>query len=144
MSDDEAPIRWIRIAGFTDALSARIASGRLESEGIPVTVLNEHFVTANWLLSSAVGGVQVLVPAEHVEVSRQLLRDQAEGEFDLGDDADVPACPHCGGTQWERQTRGRHVALAVIALTALPLPFLGDHWICARCHQPQPDADGEA
>ena len=77
MSEDELPIRWIRIAGFVDALSARIASGRLESEGIPVTVLNEQFLTANWLMSSAVGGVQVLVPAEPADIARQLLSQHA-------------------------------------------------------------------
>ena len=137
MSED-TPIRWIRIAGFVDALAARIASGRLESEGIPVTVLNEHFVTANWLMSGAVGGVQVLVPAEQAELAAQLLKQQAAGEFDLEAATDAPRCAHCGHDRWERHTRGRHVAMAVITFTGLPLPFLGDHWLCAQCGQPQP------
>lgn len=140
MSENESSIHWVRIASFVDALAARIASGRLESEGIPVTVLNEHFVTANWLMSGAVGGVQVLVPVEHVDIAKQLLRDQELGKFDLEDAAATPPCPNCGHNRWERHTRGRHLALAVMTVTSVPLPFLGDQWVCAQCGAAQPEA----
>ena len=67
----------VTVGSYIDPIQAHIASGRLESEGIPVVVADEHYIWANWMLSNALGGVKVQVPSSYAEKSRQILSDLA-------------------------------------------------------------------
>ncbi|MEK7867429.1 MAG: DUF2007 domain-containing protein [Planctomycetota bacterium] len=71
-----APTTVARMTFPIDAEMARLA---LESEGIPVRVLDAHLVAANWFLAMAVGGIRVQVPAECAARARNLLFPAPDG-----------------------------------------------------------------
>ena len=55
------------VATFIDPTDAHILRARLEAEGIPACVVNEHHVRLNWFQAMALGGARVQVAAENVE-----------------------------------------------------------------------------
>ncbi len=66
-------IEWVVVASFDTMPAAAVARGRLEAEGIPCLLADEHLVQADWLHSIAVGGIRLRVPAEAVHRARRLL-----------------------------------------------------------------------
>ncbi len=78
MSND-APL--VPIASFETALDAHLARGLLESEGLRVTVADEHTVSANIGLAYAVGGIKLLVRAPHAARARAILAARQRGEY---------------------------------------------------------------
>ena len=61
----------------------------LESNGVDATVADAHLVQANEFLTTAVGGVRVLVPDAQLERAQEILRAYEAGEYRLDDDFDV-------------------------------------------------------
>lgn len=61
----------------------------LESSGVPAVVADAHLVQANEFLTTAVGGVRVLVPESHFEQALQIHKAFEAGEYQLDDDYDV-------------------------------------------------------
>ena len=57
----------VTVGSYTDPIQAHIAGGRLESEGIPVVIADEHLIWGNWMLSNALGGVKLQVPFSRAE-----------------------------------------------------------------------------
>jgi len=86
MSTDDAPL--VPIASFASALDAHLARGLLESEGLRVTVADEHMVWANAALAYALGGVKLLVRAPHAARAVAILAARQRGEYriDVQDD----------------------------------------------------------
>lgn len=142
----------ITIARYSFPHEAQIARAKLESEGIPVFVADEHTVSVNWLLSSAVGGVRVQVPREYVAKATYILErdDSAAVEADLdriiedaedsgaeaGPDWQEPPtpCPVCGG-ETEQVMRGRKPAFLSWLLLGFPLGRLRRKRQCKACHR---------
>ena len=81
---------FVTIARFLDLIEARIVAGRLEAAEIPVHLLGIHHANANSLLTVALGGVRLQVPASRVADAKEVLAEDVA----LDDDADV--CPTCG------------------------------------------------
>ena len=123
-------IAWRIVDRYVNAIEAHIVRGRLEAEGIPAVVGNEHLVTQNWLLSSVTGGVVVRVPAEMLEDARAVIAGIDDGEFaEPGE-----TCPRCGGSlSLPSHSLTREVALVSATLLAFPLPFRGPGYCCPVC-----------
>ena len=68
---------------------AYVIQGCLVASGIPAVVADANHVQADLLIAPALGGVRILVPAEHVADALRVLDDFERGAFALGDDADV-------------------------------------------------------
>ena len=73
MADDAQPESWITIKHFYHPTEAHIAAGRLGSEGIPVFLHGINHATANWLITTALGGIRLQVPENAVEDAKQIL-----------------------------------------------------------------------
>lgn len=86
MSDNAA----VPCASYWNMLDAHIAKGRLQAEGIPAFLDNEHFVTADWFVNIFVGGVRVLVPPSFAVQAAAVLEQIEQGEFSVEDDAEPP------------------------------------------------------
>lgn len=127
-------MRWTRIAQFDQPLEAHLARGRLEAAQIPVRVADEHLVANDWLLSGALGGIKLSVPAEHAETARALL-DEIDATAKLADE--TPTCPHCGSTRIEARRESwafNVVAVAAVLLTAgLALFLKRPRFTCRAC-----------
>lgn len=79
MSTDDAPL--VAIASFATAFEAHLAKGLLESEGLHVSVIDEHMVSANAALVYAMGGVKLLVRAPHAQRALDILAARQRGEY---------------------------------------------------------------
>src|SRR5687768_16516652 len=89
----------VPIAAFDSPLTANIARGRLEAEGISAFLANEHTVETQWLWTNAIGGVKLLVPANEADRARAVL---ADAETAPGASADV--MPEVEGEIGDRPT----------------------------------------
>jgi hypothetical protein len=124
----------ITVASYPDAIKAHLARGRLEAEGIPAMVADEHYVSANWMMSNAIGGVKVQVSARMVERAAQVLRELEAGEFELAEDGREDArCPRCGSSAVEANTGSWRIALLGLHLFQIPLPFSRVSHRCRHC-----------
>jgi hypothetical protein len=123
---------WRVVDRYVNAIEAHIVRGRLEAEGIPAQVGNEHLVSQNWLWSQAVGGVVIRVPESRLTEARQVIAALDNGEFaqPSGDDSDV--CDHCGSSL-VRVGRTRELSLIATFFLGLPLPFRRQSYRCPRC-----------
>lgn len=65
--------QFVTVANYIEPSEAHVVRALLESAGLPATVADEHHVTANYPISTALGGVRVQVPKEHFEVAVFLL-----------------------------------------------------------------------
>lgn len=90
----------ITVARYFEPSEAHVVRALLESAGLAATVADDHHVTANYPLSTALGGVRVQVPHESFEAARELVAAYASGELQreleeqLGEEPE--ACPECG------------------------------------------------
>lgn len=126
---------WVVVDGFVDVIHADIVRGRIEAEGIPAILGNRHLVSADWLYSQAMGGVQIMVPLEHVVEARDIIADIDAGEYsESGDDLKYKdICTSCGGTLLHKSSTSWKLAFFGIHLLSLPFPFRKDVFYCPQC-----------
>jgi hypothetical protein len=124
----------VTVAQYGDSLQAYITAGRLETEGILVYIADKHYVSLNWYLSQALGGVKLQVPDYQVEQARKILAQMAEGEFAIKQTNDHQSsirCPRCGSYSFKQQsTRGW--TLSLLYIFSLPL-FFRPRYCCNHC-----------
>lgn len=112
----------VTVARYFDPSEAHVVRALLESAGLMATVADDHHVTANYPLSTALGGVRVQVPADEVEAASELIAAYASGELERELEAETGAlqesCPACGG---HRLTGRVPVADKVFAVTVFLL-----------------------
>jgi len=77
------------LARFFVPTDAYVLKACLESNGVPAVVADAHLVQAYEFLTTAVGGVRVLVPESHFEQALQIHKAFEAGEYQLDDDYDV-------------------------------------------------------
>jgi len=88
------------VARFREPYEAHLARGKLEAEGIPAVVVDEHLVQINWMYSQAIGGVKLQVPEEVFERAREILGKDYEKELGEIEEAQFEpspeeVCPNC-------------------------------------------------
>ena len=128
MQDESQNPNWTTVDRFFHPTDAHIAAGKLESEGIPVFLLGINHASANWLISNALGGIRLQVPANHIEYARQLLAQIAE-PIDRGE----PECPECGGSDTTAMSNSRKIAFLAVHLFSIPLPWQSNRRHCQSC-----------
>ncbi|RJQ49565.1 MAG: hypothetical protein C4528_00130 [Gammaproteobacteria bacterium] len=80
-------MKLVTVATYDLMPYAHIAKGRLEAEGIPAVLADEHLVQADWLYSPAVGGIKLQVEAEFAGRARAVLdADYSSSLPDSGDE----------------------------------------------------------
>lgn len=77
------------VARFFAPTDAYMLQSCLEANGVPAVVADAHLVQANLFLTTAVGGVRVLVPESHFERGMAVRKAFEAGEYELDDDFDV-------------------------------------------------------
>jgi hypothetical protein len=127
-------MKWIAVASFSQPVEAHLARTKLESEGIPCVVGDENLVRVDWLLSNAVGGVKLMVPAGELERAREALRprprlvvvsnDPPEGEM---------ICPRCHSDDVYYSRFNRRIAGFFILLLGFLIPWRDRRWACTQC-----------
>jgi hypothetical protein len=125
------------VAGFQESFGAYLARGKLESEGIPAVVIDEHTVQNDWLYSQAIGGVKVQVPEEDFERAVEILAEDHTAEIEAIEDAQEESdpeevCPKCGS----RSTTARGYSLWSLIPSFIftsPVFFRKKGRVCKTC-----------
>jgi hypothetical protein len=129
-----SPRRLVAVTSCASPVEAHLARSRLEAEGIPAFVADEHIVSVSWLYSAAVGGVKVLVRATDLEFARELLtaRPLRRSALYVTDDLHAPRCPRCGSLAVEKHF-ARRLTFASAVFLGFPLPLFGRRARCRTC-----------
>lgn len=122
------PLRLLR--SFDNFFPANILLTRLQSDGVACYLMDEHTVTIDPLLSNAIGGIKLMVPEEHWEAARNLLR-----QYDTRTAPVSPGCSACGGALAPVSESGSE-GLLEAAATLLTLPVQTAEtavFVCTQC-----------
>lgn len=123
----------ITVATFSFPYEAHIARAKLESEGIPAFVVDEHTINAQWLYSQAMGGVRVQVPNEHAYRASEILETDYSGVLEEQEGIDPLVCPNCGSTKVEQILQGKKMAFIAFLFLGFPLWRYKYLVRCASC-----------
>lgn len=130
---------FVTVASCLGVPEAHILLGRLRNEGIPAFLRNENLVSVQWLYSTAVGGVEVVVPLHYAQEAASILSTESSApqvEFtEVAAPEIAPACPHCGTTCTPFRYKGFFAALSLYL--GIPLPGARTHWRCPACGKRQ-------
>ncbi|MBK1897819.1 putative signal transducing protein [Chryseobacterium paridis] len=92
-----------RFKFYENALEANRDKQILAERGIQSFIANEQLIQSDWLLSQAVGGIQLQVFEEDIEKAKQALEDYKENEkysLEVEHTIEDPefdfVCPKCG------------------------------------------------
>ncbi len=66
-------MKVVNIATFDTIIDANISMGRLQAEGVPCWLADEHIVQTDMLYSPAIGGIKLQVSEEWAEKAREIL-----------------------------------------------------------------------
>jgi hypothetical protein len=127
--------KLVTLATFGSSTDAHLARMRVEAAGIECFLDNENIVDANWLWSSAVGGVRLKVPEEDAAAALEALKTEVKGPPPAVPDAPGPPCPRCGAPDMMYQQRSPRELLVSLLLLGFPIPFLGPTWKCRQCRR---------
>ena len=77
-------MKVVNIATFDTIIDANISMGRLQAEGIPCWLADEHIVQTDMLYSPAIGGIKLQVEEDWAEKAQAIL-DTDYSDFDFPD-----------------------------------------------------------
>jgi DNA-directed RNA polymerase subunit RPC12/RpoP len=83
-------MNFVLLQSYDNYVSAHIAMGRLEEDGINCWLKDENTVTIDPILSNAIGGIKLMVESTQAERAAGILK-----EIELQHKATI-ICPRCG------------------------------------------------
>lgn len=144
------------VSTHTIAIDAHIVRGRLEAEGIPAFIQDDQYITMDWTLSLALGGVKVRVPSEYKEAALQVLQNTEDDTYQLSQMGDAPVnndqgetylpeetlyCPACNSDKISQLDLLRRFSLTLLFVIGSPLAFSKRFYVCDDCdHVFAPDS----
>lgn len=131
-------IRFAVVELHTSPWDAHVTRALLESEGVPAFLANEHHVGANWPMSLMLGQVRLLVRAEHLARTSDILGMRDRGELQAALEEQwphiPPSCEHCGSTRFLSGRNWMSVALSVLLLITCNVIYPpAKQTTCASC-----------
>ena len=119
-ADEEPPHgEFVTVIRVFNSLEAEMLRGCLEAEGIPVTLGDAQTVQTDTLLTVALGGIRVMVPAPFAAAARQTVEAVERGALEIDElpaDAE-PAAPEdddTPGRPW--LSRGAWIVLVLVII----------------------------
>ena len=109
------------IASYSFPYEAHIARAKLESEGIPAFVADEHTISMQWLYSNALGGVRLQVADNLRDAAQKILNEDRSDLLTEEQGEDIPKCEQCGSTNTEFHQVGKRIAFLVFIGLNFPL-----------------------
>jgi rubredoxin len=85
--------KFFKIAAFEYVADVQIIKSRLESEGIPVFLRDENTLNSDPLISTAIGGVKLLVYSKDKERALEIY-DEIRA-YAVDDEGNAIICPNC-------------------------------------------------
>ncbi len=107
--------KLITIATFPDAVKAQIIRGRLEAEGIPAFIADEHTLTNQPFLYMAYGGVRLQVMETDRDQALAILKNQGlSSDLEEIPDSQPDQCPNCHSNNVEEVSSGNQSILTFL------------------------------
>ncbi|MBB4806268.1 putative RNA-binding Zn-ribbon protein involved in translation (DUF1610 family) [Chryseobacterium defluvii] len=122
----------VRFKFYENAIEANRDKQILAESGINSFIANEQLIQSDWLLSQAVGGIQLQVFEEDMEKAKQVLQDYKDNEeFSLEAEHTIHnpefdfVCPKCGSN---------HIYRDDSATSFFGISILTSHkFVCYHC-----------
>jgi Putative prokaryotic signal transducing protein len=86
----------LTVASYFVPTDAHIVRACLLAAGVPAVVADDNLVQAHSLLTPAIGGVRILVPATWLTQAQDVIAAFERGDFRLDDDFDAGTPAHPG------------------------------------------------
>jgi hypothetical protein len=130
----------VTIAKFFSLGEAKLAQGKLSSEGISAFLCDEHTHAINWHMGAAFGGIRLQVPDSQLVRALEILEGFEPDATEEGEESEeVPCCPECESLEIRQVTSGnpRQISLWSAAIPFPEPPTQTSHrWKCLMCgHQ---------
>jgi hypothetical protein len=109
----------VTVAQYFDVTEAHIAGGLLESEGIPVHLMDVNHVSANPLLGIGLGGVRLQVPARFEQAAREVLTSRKSLEDDNQDNISTDELSKSETSRGDVDAREKLRILRVLGIAVL-------------------------
>jgi Putative prokaryotic signal transducing protein len=103
-------MNFVLLQTYDNYVSAHIAMGRLEEDGINCWLKDENTVTIDPILSNAIGGIKLMVEATQAERAAAILK---EIEFRH---KETITCPKCGSHNVELVSTPRKASNWIMAI----------------------------
>ncbi len=90
-SEDNAPSGegdLMVIGRLFTPVEAHMLQGRLQADGVPAVVTDDHIVGVDPFITMAVGGVRVLVPESHFDRAREIVGAIERGDYRLDEQSE--------------------------------------------------------
>ena len=133
------PEELVTIAKFFSLGEAKLAQGKLSSEGISAFLCDEHTHAINWHMGAAFGGIRLQVPDSQVIRALEVLEGFEPDEHVEEEDEEteeVPCCPECESLEI-REVAGANPRQISLWSAAIPFPEpptqTTHHWKCLIC-----------
>ena len=133
---------WIVIVTFTYPHEAHLAKGLLEAEGFEVQIKDEITAQVNNFLSTAIGGVKLLVPETDAERAYMALKEagyikeketEKEKALEHFPKQYTHSCPYCQSDEVISKKMPGYILVFSILFLGLPLPFMKKTYYCFEC-----------
>lgn len=89
------------VATYWDPMEARLAKHRLDAVGIPAFLKGEEVVSMNWLLTNALGGIQLQVAVEDAARAQATLEEIVSADDDVSAVAAGVVDSQAGDADWQ-------------------------------------------
>jgi predicted RNA-binding Zn-ribbon protein involved in translation (DUF1610 family) len=103
-------MNFVLLQSYDNYVSAHIAMGRLEEDGINCWLKDENTVTIDPILSNAIGGIKLMVESTQAERAAGILK-----EIELQHKATI-TCPQCGSHNIELVSTPRKTSNWIMAI----------------------------
>jgi len=122
------------VKAFIMPYEADILRSLLESEEIPVFLMDYHTICIKWFYSIALGGVKVQVHKNDFELAIEIIQSALLKGQHQAKEYTEGICPNCGGTKTSPAVLGRQWAVLTWLVLGMPLIW---PWIRLRCSECQ-------
>jgi hypothetical protein len=118
------------VTAFIMPYEADIVRSLLESEEIPVFLMDYHTIYIKWFYSIALGGIKVQVHKNDFELAKEIMQSALlEGQHQALEFSEG-ICPSCNSIKTEPVVFGRRWAVLTWLIVGIPLIW---PWIRIRC-----------
>jgi len=126
-----ATLGTYEIKRYYHPIEAQIASSLVESEGIPVVLQGINHASVDWLITNAIGGIRLQVPAQFAELAKEILTSDAELEATYLEM--LERCPSCKSINISSHTLLWKLSFLVVHLFQIPIPWDKEQRKCQSC-----------
>ncbi len=124
-------MKLVLLKTSSESIEAHLIKTKLESEGIPVVLLNEHYTNLLPNHFQLMGsGIQIKVLESDAERAMAALDHYFPSKKEA-------TCPNCGSSKLEMNFGGKKWKKRLLAFIAIiifiPMNILGGNLICMKC-----------